>query len=329
MPEPLTIEPTVARLEVGDVEELQFSVAPWQLSMNQLSKGSLQASFDVVRAKNILLTREQWSKRVSAKGLSPAGFLALSANFNGPEVSWCGSELSSERILYAYDAQEIDFVALEDGDRWVMLLPMTLIENHIGRELRSVLPMDNKFIVTNPKHIQHLTSQVGITMAALQACDGRPNDPALLDALETQLLNAATRIILNNKAETTDSHCATKRFLAFRDAQNLIESTKGVYSIDDLAKSTGVSRRSLEVGFGEGIKLSPLVFARHVRLNRVHRELLYGRNGIINVTDTLQKNGFTELGRAAGYYKALFNESPCDTLRREPAGTNMRLQDAL
>jgi hypothetical protein len=64
-------------------------------------------------------------------------------------------------------------------------------------------------------------------------------------------------------------------------------------------------------------------------LNGVNRELLHASQGKLKVTTALERQGFTELGRAAGYYRNLYGESPAATLRREPPKVGMRLQDAL
>ena len=323
------MDPRIGGILVSDVEKLKYTVAPWQLRMNQLSSGSLQASFSFTQMDNILLTREHWTKRISANGLSPPGFIAFAAPCAGPKFSFCGSTITADRLAYAFDGQEIDFVTPEKDDHWVMLLPTKLIENYLGEELVASICTDTRVLLGDPQLISQLTAQVLQTMAVLQPTDASTRNPLLLDALEEQLLAAVARVLLNGNGMLINQEKATKRFLAYRQARYLIEANECHYSIEELTETLGVSRRSLEAGFREELALSPQAFSRHIRLNRVRRALLHASLGKLKVTTALQSNGFSELGRASGYYSKLFGESPSDTLRHEPPEGGMRLVDAL
>ena len=64
-------------IETHDIEELNYSVDPWQLRMQQMSAGPFRASFDLLQINGILLTREHSSQSVIARGATPEGYLAL------------------------------------------------------------------------------------------------------------------------------------------------------------------------------------------------------------------------------------------------------------
>ena len=322
-------EPRVGSILVGDVEELKYTVAPWQLRMNQLSSGSLHASFSFAQMNNILLIREYWTKQISAYGLSPPGFIAFAAPCAGPKLSLCGSTITAGRLVCALDGQEIDFLTPESDDHWVMLLPTTLIKNYLGEEFVASMHTDSRVLLSDPQLISQLTSQALQTMAVLQATDESTRHPLLLDALEEQLLATVSRVLLNSHGIMINQKQATKRFIAYRRAREILETSQTHYPIEKLAKSLGVSRRSLETAFREEMMTSPQAFSRCIRLNGVHRELLHASPEKLKVTDALQAKGFTEWGRAAGYYSKLFCEPPSDTLRRESSRASMRLMDTL
>ena len=75
--------------------------------------------------------------------------------------------------------------------------------------------------------------------------------------------------------------------------------------------------------------MSPQSFARHVRLNGWHRDLLNASPQLQTVTRIAEDWGFSELGRAAGYYRELFGELPHETLQRDFVSDGSRLADAL
>lgn len=73
----MTIEAEVGRIHAADIEELNYAVWPWDLRMRQISTGRFLADLEFAQINGILLTHERWSRRVSATGATPPGYLAL------------------------------------------------------------------------------------------------------------------------------------------------------------------------------------------------------------------------------------------------------------
>lgn len=84
----------------------------------------------------------------------------------------------------------------------------------------------------------------------------------------------------------------------------------------DVARFVGVSVRALQVGFKEELDVSPHVYLRDRRLDRVYADL---RDAVpsdgVTVTELALRWGFTHLGRFAELYRSRFGESPSVTLR--------------
>lgn len=324
-----TEQPSVGRIAVGDIEELQYSVDPWDLRMDQLSGGRLRAAFSVVQLRGILLTREFWSHRVVAAGLTPAGYVAVAGACAGDGFNWCGSQIGSGRLVFAVDATDIDFVTADEDDHWVVLIPVTLLADRIGEELFADLLRIDRTLVGDPRAIARLSALVVHIIGFLGALGDCLVDPEVLVRLEDQLLAAVVHCVLRGQIGYIDPAQATRRFLAYQQARRRIEADCGRISVDELAEQCGVSRRSLEKGFKEALAMSPQSFARHTRLNGWHRELLLALPQAHTVTAAAENWVFSELGRAAGYYHRLFGELPRDTLHRDGATHGARLVDAL
>ncbi|MEM7571047.1 MAG: AraC family transcriptional regulator [Pseudomonadota bacterium] len=81
-----------------------------------------------------------------------------------------------------------------------------------------------------------------------------------------------------------------------------------------LCKAAGVSRRTLYDGFQKYRGISPMLYFKNIRLERVRQDLLRAQDGT-SVTEAAMRWGFTQLGRFSGEYKKRFGESPSDTLR--------------
>jgi AraC-like DNA-binding protein len=86
-------------------------------------------------------------------------------------------------------------------------------------------------------------------------------------------------------------------------------------SLGDLAIVGGVSARSLQYTFLRHRGCSPMDFLRSTRFERVRSELLEAKEDT-TVTSVALRWGFSHLGRFAVEYRARFNESPSETLRR-------------
>ena len=85
--------------------------------------------------------------------------------------------------------------------------------------------------------------------------------------------------------------------------------------VGTLSALVGVSERGLRNAFNAVRGMSPKRFAIHDRLNEVRRALSDPRTTNATVTHIATEHGFFELGRFAGRYKAVFGETPSETLR--------------
>ena len=91
-----------------------------------------------------------------------------------------------------------------------------------------------------------------------------------------------------------------------------------------LARKTGVNARALQKGFARSGELPPMTYLRHLRLHRVHSELLDADPRSVTVTAVAGRWGFVHLGRFAQQYCQLFGEPLSATLRGQPAAETGR-----
>ena len=89
------------------------------------------------------------------------------------------------------------------------------------------------------------------------------------------------------------------------------------HRLTEIAVAACMSPRALEAAFRRRFNLSPLAYARAVRLEAVHQVLqLAARDGYPTLlSDVALHHGFIHMGRFAAYYKQRFGCSPSVTLR--------------
>ena len=87
-------------------------------------------------------------------------------------------------------------------------------------------------------------------------------------------------------------------------------------TLRDLSVVAGVSERRVRDAFSEWHGMSPTAYLRAAALREVRRRLLEGPFARDPVTRAASEFGFWHLSRFAGQYRALFGESPSETVAR-------------
>jgi transcriptional regulator GlxA family with amidase domain len=88
-------------------------------------------------------------------------------------------------------------------------------------------------------------------------------------------------------------------------------------NVEHLCRAIDATERSLLRAFHKFFGIGPAQYMKLRRLNRVHRELLAPDCKDATVTGVMTTCGVTEFGRFAGTYRALFGETPSETLKRK------------
>ena len=327
----MTTRASAGRIEANDVEELQQIVQPWEVVLRQMSSGRLHARMDYVQINGIVLYREHWSRRILATGATPAGFFF----FGGPtlpkqDVGWCGTELGTGCLAFGHPSSEIDFSTPDAEEHVCLLVSDDLMRRYLGEEfVVRGLPSEHFLACARGCGAQLLHTMERILakyfvhrklLANKRACQ----------AIEWQLMGALVEFLLTRREPST-AGCTPRgaRHQLVRRAIELCEAASQPIGVSDLAAACNVSKRVLELGFRETLRITPSRFMQQERMNRVRKELRASDRTSTSVTEVLTRWGITELGRFAVEYKSLFSESPSTTLGRDFVVPNRRLADAL
>jgi len=88
-------------------------------------------------------------------------------------------------------------------------------------------------------------------------------------------------------------------------------------TIEGVARTVGLSVRSLHAGFRRELDRSPKQYLQHVRLERAYADLVAAEPGSgIRVIDIAHRWGFSHPGRFATTYRRHYGEAPAATLAR-------------
>src|SRR4029077_13283378 len=101
------------------------------------------------------------------------------------------------------------------------------------------------------------------------------------------------------------------RFEEFLDAN----PDKPLY-LTEICAAIGVAERTLRAACEEHVGMGPIRYLNLRRMHLVRRSLLRADPSTATVTRLATDHGFWELGRFSVAYRALFGESPSESLRR-------------
>lgn len=87
------------------------------------------------------------------------------------------------------------------------------------------------------------------------------------------------------------------------------------FTVADLARTAGISVRSLQEGFRRHVGCAPMTYLQTVRLDRARDTLRRADPARATVAAVAHRWGFAHLGRFASGYRVRFGESPSETLR--------------
>jgi len=189
------------------------------------------------------------------------------------------------------------------------------LEDLIGRELQAPVRFDLGMDLTTPQArswrtlVDTLVTDVdrgGLTMHA-----------GVRDQFQDLIISGLLLSQRHNYSNSIGSRVEPAAPRSVRMAIQACEaSPQEPLTVTDMARTAGVSIRSLQDGFKRYVGMSPTEYLRDVRLNRVREDLLSERALHTSIADIAFSWGFTHLGRFAKTYHERFGELPSETLRR-------------
>ncbi|WP_084801879.1 helix-turn-helix domain-containing protein [Bradyrhizobium sp. Ec3.3] len=144
--------------------------------------------------------------------------------------------------------------------------------------------------------------------------------PEVTRALETGLTHALVRCLaeghsLEQTVVGRRHDTLVSRFVEFLEAN----PDRPIY-LCEICAAIGVAERTIRSCCEEHLGMGPIRYLTLRRMHLVRRALLHSDRSKATVTRIVTDHGFWELGRFSVAYRALFGESPSETLRQPTRG---------
>lgn len=182
--------------------------------------------------------------------------------------------------------------------------------------------------VTCPKILQSLLGSARLAeLAAARVQPGRHLPAQLAARIREHMLLTLFFSQPNTLSATLTADHRPVRRAALMKAIDFVESHPPVATPKEVARHAGMSLRALEVQFKDELNTTPSAYILRTRLRHVHEELHTAEAELdVSVTDVARRWGFSNFGRFAQQYRAVYAERPSDTLKGALARRSMSPQ---
>jgi AraC family ethanolamine operon transcriptional activator len=307
-----------SELEVLDIDALCEAVRGSGLDHRQLDRGAFQGRISRHQCGQLLIDRGVYNRAVISQGRFAPGRVTVGCLLGGIEPGCInGRHFGRFDVAVFPEAAEMDYLVPRFTE-WTAI--------QVGPEELAAYGVAPEALEQMAVYAGNRPSNAALARTLRRLVETDTIAPAASEIAEDILM--LIREVLTPSGDGRDYQRRAsfdKRACLIRGFEAAIQELGGESPrIPALADRLGVSQRSLELVFKQHLGLSPLRFARLIRLHETRRRLQAACADSATVSQVASDLGFGNLGRFAAEYRLQFGELPSVTLERRrlrtPAG---------
>jgi AraC family ethanolamine operon transcriptional activator len=305
-------------------EQLAEASRGWDLDYRQLDAAPSPYRLEQLSTSQLLYSRVYLGSHFHQLGGPVLGFRTFALRTNeGTDFRWCGEAVHRHSLIVFPTDGEFETVSQPGFDVFAPSLSNTLLER--AAEIYFQRPLSA--FMGSGGQVCHLASARVCELRALlhrlsseieqsSAVAALPYSASTLRLLEQTLAQLVLACLDCGEAQSQRGP-RSKRLKTLGKAMELINQRPPQdLCVSDLVAQIGVSRRTLEHAFRDGVGVSPAAYLKANRLRALNQDLLIAGSDETSVASLCAQHGFGHLGQTAADYRAMFGELPSVTLRR-------------
>jgi AraC-like DNA-binding protein len=306
-----------AILSFTDPYPYQAAVRGAQLEFLPTEKGNFRAELTKVTFESLWMQRGKESlARVFHGAVSPErSVIGFSTDLDQPEYRHCGADVSPGAIIL--DDHNEMYRQTKAACRWGAMSLKTEAFIAAGTALTG-RPVGQSSVSIVIRPAPALMSRLfKLHAAAGHLAEAAPDilgNPQVSRALENALVHAMITCLADKAEERVRTQRKTRIMARFEEFQAAHDNIP-VY-LAEVCAAVGVSERTLRACCQEQLGMGPIHYLWLRRMHLARRALVAATSKTSTVTGIAADYGFWELGRFAVEYRALFGESPSQSLSR-------------
>jgi AraC family ethanolamine operon transcriptional activator len=304
----------------SDVDEHAASLIDWNLSYDQLGRGSFAGQFTDIRLPGVQIFLESTNQPVRQRGTLTQDSIGFAIMVSGQGTGALNGLRFDNESLLACRGTDMDLRTPAQCQLAGLVLDASLLDDatHQG---------DSDQHPVRPSSVAHLALKGAPAVRLRQVIHDTlelANDTVRnADDLTTrhwrdELLDALAGV-MNSTRPIGDVRRANERTRLVNAAcQLMLSNTQDgtPQSLGEVCRQVGASPRKLGYCFQEVLGMSALEYMKALRLNTVRRELRQATGSNTSIYDVATRHGFWHFGRFSVEYRQHFGERPSDTLRQ-------------
>ncbi len=293
----------------------------WDLQFDQLERGSFSTLVDHASTADAQFFHKRYHRAICVHGAVPAGMVTFLLPACQPAAAaFCGNPINPGTLCAFVSG---DHGALRTAGSYDYVTCCFNVER-LDRAMRTLGQRTLASLLPHTTDLSPPAESIARLQRAAQAVFLPPTGaeempmPAVADQeAEERVLAALCAALVDANPRRPGPLGARNRWRCVRAVREYAESNLGqTLGLETLCRIAGVSERTLSTAFREVLGVSPQQFIKTRRLAAARRALVGARQTGMPIKAVAFDLGFWHLGYFARDYRALFGESPSETLTR-------------
>ena len=305
-------------------EQLAEAIQGWDMDFRQLDAAPSPYRLEQLSTSHLLYSRAYFGSHFHQLGGPVLGFRTFALRTNeGTDFRWCGETVHGHSLVVFPADGEFETVSRPGFDIFAPSLSNTLLERtaemHFQRPLSAFMGSRGQvchLAGARVGELRALLHRLSSDIEQSSAVGALPHSASTLSRMEQSLAYLVLACLDRGEAQPQRGP-RSKRMKILATAMELIDQRPPQdLCVSDLVERVGVSRRTLEHAFQDGVGVSPAAYLKTTRLKGLNQDLLIAGSDETSVASLCAQHGFGHPGQAAADYRAMFGELPSVTLRR-------------
>lgn len=309
----------VMSLTSQDIDELSQAVRFWDQMYQRLQPGPFTGELQQVHMGGVQLLRAAWSQTLMARGQCPPGTIAFGVHLDmRGRAIWRHHACDTRHLLINPD-REVDLKATDNYEIAVITIDKARLQEQLQYFCPSMDIAWQRQAVIQPdlQNIKALAAYLRLFFNWIKRHPDSLGQSPLQTVFVQDILSLLLTAIVSAADKPVPRPYAHKRIHLVKQAEALVNANpRQPLTLSTLCQALNTSERTLIYSFQDVFDMSPMAYFKAQRLNGVHRQLKVADPSKTKVKEIALQWGFSHMGHFSQDYKAMFNESPSQTLRR-------------
>lgn len=284
------------------------SLVPSTIAWEQLQRGRFSTAYRVLRSGPVIAAARSFNLAFHGHAQIHSGLAGVIAIESISTARWRGALFDLDSV--GFGSEELDVRTSAPSMLLSVMIDRRALQAHAPASLDAcdvAEKLASNGVVSNRAAAARLRAAIRL------ACDPEATQPPSLSGTLIPMLAMTLEEVRHHSIER--SHCLNRRYAAVRTCESYMrEHIDETVTLLDLSQACGMRSRSLINAFEAITGFSPMQYLKRLRLSAAHRTLLLADPRSTRVIDVATESGFWHMGHFASDYRAMYGESPSQTL---------------